>query len=70
MEVYVYLMPLKKVKEVVTQNADGSHTVFIDVSLSREEQQKAYYHALSHITGLDFEKFDVQQIEADAHMPL
>lgn len=59
--------PSGKVKEAVTENEDGSYTIFIDESLSREEQQKEFLHALSHITGDDFRKADTQKIERSAH---
>lgn len=56
-----------KVKEVVTMNDDGSYTIFIEASLSREEQKKECYHALSHIYNDDFSRNDVNQIELVAH---
>lgn len=59
--------PNGKVKEAVTENEDGSYTIFIDENLSHEEQQKEFLHALSHITGNDFRKEDVQKIERCAH---
>lgn len=59
--------PNGKVKEAVTENEDGSYTIFIDENLSHEEQQKEFLHAMSHITGDDFRKDDVQKIERSAH---
>lgn len=53
--------------EVVVTNEDGSYTIIINARLSSEAQHKAYRHALRHIRSNDFEKDDVQQIEADAH---
>ncbi len=53
--------------EAVTVNEDGSYTIFINARLNREQQIKSYYHAMKHITGEDFEKANVQEIEALAH---
>ena len=54
-------------EEMVVPNEDNSYTVIINSRLSREKQLAAYMHAMKHISGNDFEKFDVQQIEAEAH---
>lgn len=53
--------------ELVTENEDGSYTILINAKLSSEDQQKAYDHAMYHITHNDFEKDNVQEIEEDAH---
>lgn len=57
----------KKVHEAVTENDDGSYTVFIDSRLSSDGQLREYDHALKHIENGDFQKSDVQLIEAAAH---
>lgn len=54
-------------KEMVIPNEDGSYTIFINARLNREQQIKSYYHAMKHIAGEDFEKENVQEIEALAH---
>ena len=46
----------EKIKELVVPNADDSYTIFIESSLSREEQQLAFLHAMKHITEHDFNK--------------
>lgn len=48
-------------------NADDSYTIFIDSHLSAEQQKEVFQHEISHIMNGDFEKTDVQQIEAEAH---
>lgn len=53
--------------EIVTPNEDGSYTVLINARMSYETQRKALLHALGHILNDDFEKENVQQIEAAAH---
>lgn len=67
-DVYVHLVPLP-VKEAVTQNPDGSFSIFIREDLCREEQQRMYLHALQHIERYDFEQREeknVQVLENDA----
>lgn len=56
-----------KSKEMVTENPDGSYSIFINARFSYEEQYKAFNHALKHIKANDFQKADVQEIEAIAH---
>lgn len=53
--------------ELVTPNEDGTYTVLINARMSYEMQRKALLHALKHILNDDFEKENVQQIEAAAH---
>ena len=56
------------VDEAVTENEDGSYTIFISDSLCTEYKQKAYIHALSHICNRDFDEGkNVQEIEMLAH---
>lgn len=54
-------------REMVTRNEDGSHTVLINARLSQYMQRLALDHALEHIERGDFDKADVQSIEAEAH---
>jgi len=54
------------IKETVTPCLDG-YTIYINQNLDRTNQKKAYLHALRHIMGNDFEKFDFQKIEHLAH---
>lgn len=56
-----------KVTETVTQNADGSYTIFLNSRMTQERQLESYLHAMRHITDNDFEKTDVQEIESEAH---
>ena len=53
--------------ELVTPNEDGSYTILINSRLSYEMQRAAFLHAMAHILNDDFEKENVQQIEAAAH---
>lgn len=63
----VFLMPHMAVNECVVENEDGSYTIFINENLFDEKRMKVYQHALAHIQNFDFEKYDVQDIEAHAH---
>lgn len=69
-DIYPHLMkmPNKKVRELVTENEDGSFSVFIDSSLSSSQQLEAYHHALEHIQADDFASdLPADVIEARAH---
>lgn len=66
-DVFVYLVDLPDgINEMITPCTDG-HTVYIDARLDDAHRLRAYEHACSHIDGNDFEKSNIQQIEADAH---
>lgn len=56
-----------KIPEQLIKNSDDSYTIFINAKLSQESRVKSYFHALRHIKGKDFEKWDAQEIEATAH---
>ena len=64
----IFFMPDMKVNEVVTENEDGSYTIFINNNLCEEKRLKAINHAFWHITNCDFGKNCVQKIERTAHM--
>ncbi len=66
-QVQLIQFPTGKVHESVTENEDGTYTIFIDCSLSRSEQVERCKHALRHIIQHDFEKYDVDEIERVAH---
>lgn len=69
MYVNVKLLHLGKgVREIVFENEDGGHTVFIEEQLAPEAQRKAFLHAMRHIEEDDFGKHgNVGRIEAEAH---
>ena len=56
-----------KVNEAVTENEDGSFTIFVNPNLCESKRIKAIKHALDHIQSDDFGKDDVQEIEKEAH---
>lgn len=63
-DIYVYQIALPDgINEYVTPCFDG-FTIYINQNLSYEQRQKAFAHALLHIKNRDFEKSDVQAIEA------
>lgn len=65
-DINVVIMGLP-VNEAVTENEDGSYTVFINDRLSQEGRIRAYRHAMGHIINCDFQDGDVQEIETRAH---
>ena len=64
----VFFMDGMTVNEAITENEDGSFTIFINSNLCDSKRLKAIRHAIRHITGRDFEKADVQEIETSAHL--
>lgn len=66
-QVRLIKFPSGKAKEAVTENEDGSYTIFIEESMSSVEQHKAFLHAMVHIIGNDFSDKDIQEIEKSAH---
>ena len=65
--IYVYFVPLPAgVTEMVTPCADGV-TIYIEITLDREQRIEAYNHAMTHVLENDFQKTDVQEIERRAH---
>lgn len=68
-EIFVEIIDMgTKVTEQVTQNADGSYTIFLNARYSYEKLQDAFRHAYCHIERHDFQKGDVQCIEAENHV--
>ena len=55
------------IHEQVIKNNDGTYTILLNARDSHETRIASYSHALRHINNRDFEKYDVQQIEADCH---
>ena len=65
--IYVYLAKLPEgIREFIMPCFDG-FTIYLNQNLDQWSQQKAYLHAVEHITNKDFCKEDVQQIEWEAH---
>ena len=65
--VYVYFVSLPStIHEMVTPCVDG-YTVYINSEDDNEMQKESYLHALCHIQNNDFEKYDPNKIEEEAH---
>lgn len=66
MDIYIYTIQMPgMVKEAVTENEDGSYTIFVNEILSPLDKIRAVAHAKKHIDRNHFEQFDVQAIEKD-----
>ena len=66
-DVYVRLIKMSpRLHEFVTP-CDEGYCVYINEALDRPHMLKAYAHALEHINNEDWNKDDVQEIEAEAH---
>ena len=59
--------PPGKVREAVTENEDGSYTIFIEENLSQSERQREGRDAMKRSAGGEFSNNDIQLIEYDAH---
>ena len=66
-QVQLIQLPSNKTKELVVPNEDGSYTIFIEASLSKEQPQEYFRHAIKHILGDDFTKNDIDKIEKATH---
>ena len=57
------------VKEQLVELPDGNYTLFLNSRYSTDTYYKSYLHAYNkHVLGNDFEKSNVQKIEAVAHV--
>lgn len=66
-DIFVYVVTLPEgVSEGVLKCADG-YTVYISDRLDQEHRIRAYNHAMWHIKNDDWNKSNVQEIEAEAH---
>lgn len=55
-------------KEMITENEDGSYSVFIDPRLNYESQFSEMIHAVKHINRHDFSReTTADQAERQAH---
>ncbi len=52
---------------VTVANEDASYTIVLNARMSHERITEAYKHEMRHIYQDDFEKYDVKEIEANAH---
>ena len=66
-DVYIYFVPMPAgMREYVAPCADG-HTIYINEDLDEIQRAEAYSHALDHVVNNDFDRVNVQQIEAAIH---
>lgn len=66
-DVYVYMTQLPDGVKSFCTPCHGGYTMYIDPRLDREEQRKAYFHELRHITKNDFNNHNVKSIETLNH---
>ena len=66
-DVNVVVIAGMSVNEAVTENDDGSYSIFINDNLCQRARMSAYKHAMRHIRNDDFREDDVQSIETRAH---
>ena len=66
-DIYVYLVDLPPSVPEMIAPCDCGFTVYLNARLSYQDRVKAYIHALEHVERNDWEHYDVQQIEKEAH---
>ena len=59
--------PDGKAKSMIIRDGNGDYNLYINARCSAAAQEEGYLHEIRHLIRNDFEKTDVQQIEADAH---
>lgn len=66
-DIFVYIVDLPSgVKEAVLKGLQG-YTVYISDKLDPKSRKEAFKHAVWHIRNDDWCRFDVQEIEYEAH---
>ena len=66
-DIFVHLLKTGQ-PEVVTENDDGSYSIFIDPALDYETQFSKYVHAVKHINRHDFSRdITADQAERRTH---
>lgn len=55
------------IKALTVNNEDDTYTIIVNSKLNYEQQHKSFEHELLHINSCDFNKFDVDKIECNAH---
>lgn len=67
-DLYVYTVDLPPgVHEMVAPGTFDDYTIYLDIKDSIGKRLKHFTHAIRHIAGRDFEKYDIQEIESAAH---
>ena len=66
-DVFTYLVDLPTNIHEMVVPCPGGYTVYLRAGDTREMQMKSYQHAIEHVSQGDFDKSDVQIIEADTH---
>ena len=55
------------IKGHTVKNEDGSYSIFLNSRMASNQIELTFQHEVSHIESEDFEKEQVQRIEAYAH---
>lgn len=66
-DIFVYVIDMPTTAAEMIMPCATGYTIYLNARLSREDQEKAYRHALRHVERNDWEKEDVQTIEKEAH---
>ena len=63
----IFYLDGMKTNEAVTENEDGSFTIFVNNNLCESKRLLAIQHAIRHISGNDFGRAHGQEVECLAH---
>lgn len=66
-DIFVYIVDLPDGIAEMVAPCFGGFTIYLNARLSYQDRVRAYTHAMEHVERNDFEKEDVQKIEAEAH---
>lgn len=64
---FIYPIDMKGTARAMIRPCVEGYTIYVDINLPRDQQVKAALHELRHIRENDFEKENVQEIEAKNH---
>lgn len=63
----VYHVPFNVDESILSNAEDDGYSVYVNDSASEEDALAAVNHAIYHKTHADFDRHDVQDVEAGAH---
>jgi len=66
-DIFVYIVDLPPSIPELIAPCDSGFTIYLNARLSYHDRVRAYTHALQHVERNDWERNDVQKIEADSH---
>ena len=66
-DIFVYIVDMPTTAAEMIMPCNGGYTIYLNARLSYQDRVRAYTHALKHVEQNDWNKTNVQEIEAEAH---